>query len=700
MNKKIITTIAVALAIVSGVLAIYAKQREGTNNWASNKQILVNPKKCVIVIGEKPNERVSLAAQELTDHLKLITGETIEITSTPVEGHYTFYVGIAPDCDNEELKPEEARQDRGIKATYLYGDDSIGGKNPRYGSAFAVYMFLEDLGVRWVQPGKDGTLYPHSKNIVFNSGKYSWEQELVRRHIRMCFRNDQLGVENDFYTLEEFKKHNEEENDWRRRMRLGSNVEFGYGHAFTKWWDKYGKTNPEFFALSTRGTRAPVGGEKRADRIKMCVSSTGLVDKIIEEWQEKGMPQYLNVIENDSRDFCVCENCLALDVLLPGEEDLNINDRHMTDRYIYFTNAVQRKARELRPDVHSIFYAYSRYHIPPRREKLEDSIVVFFLPNLMVTHEESHDYYKKWKEANTQIAYLRPNDMNQDTGLPMGFEKFMFEKWEIANQYLTIRGTDYDTKYGFWQTSGITNYVMSKAFNDPNAKFSELEDEYCSAYGAAADDIKSYYAYWRENMWEGRAMQKKDLIQAITPGVKLFRTKQLMCVDLLYNDADFDKTDTILALAAAKALQGGRDYNKLNPKDREKYVTPEQLHLIKKLQLSNQHARLVFHTVNLNRLGSEAPLKERLEAAQRLADFRTTHKYDLDIAWFKLPGIEEGADDATGTQLLQSNDQQGDYEQKIARGKKLVEARNKYAPVINGEKTIETIEVDDGVDDV
>ena len=378
MKKKIVTTIAVALAIVgASVFTIYAKQSKNANNWASSKQIVVNPKKCVIVVGEEPNEQVSLAARELTDHLKLITGETIKITSTPLEGNYTFYVGIAPDYDNEALKPEEAKQVRGSKATYLYGDDSIGDKKPRYGSAFAVYMFLEDLGVRWVQPGRDGTLYPHSKNIVFDSGNYSWEQELVKRHIRMCFRNDQVDVKHDFYTLEEFKKHNEKELDWRRRMRLGSHINFGYGHSFTKWWEKYGKTNPEFFALSDKGTRAPVGGEKRANRIKMCCSSTALVDKIIEEWQEKGMPQYLNVIENDSRNFCVCEECLALDVVLPGEEELNINDRHMTDRYVYFTNAVQRKARELRPDVHTLFYAYSRYHFPPRREKLEDNIIVF-----------------------------------------------------------------------------------------------------------------------------------------------------------------------------------------------------------------------------------------------------------------------------------------------------------------------------------
>lgn len=698
MKKNIITALVVAVAIV-GVFIIYAMQSKDVNNVGFCKQIVVDPNKCVIVVGEEPSEQVSLAARELTDHLKLITGENIEITSTPVKGKYAFYVGIAPDYDNEALKPEEARQKRESKATYLYGDDSIVGKRPRYGSAFAVYMFLEDLGVRWVQPSGEGTLYPHSKDIVFDSGNYSWAQELVQRHIRMCFRSDEVDVEHDFYTREEFKKHSEEEVDWLRRMRLGGHIHFGYGHAFTKWWEKYGKTNPEFFALTTKGTRAPIGGDKRGNRVKMCCSSTAMVDKIIEEWQKNGMPKYLNVIENDSRDFCVCEGCLALDVVLPGEEELDINDRVLTDRYVYFTNAVQRKARELRPDVHALFYAYSRYHFPPRREKLEDSIIVFFLPNLMVTHEESHDYYQKWKDANAQIVYLRPNDLNQDTGLPMGFEKFMFEKFKIANQYFTLRGTDYDANYGFWPTTGITNYVMSKAFDDPETTFAALEAEYCAAFGAAADDVKSYYAYWRENMWEGRAMEKKDLIFCITPGVKLFRSKQLMSVDLLYSDADFDNTDAILAQAVAKALLEDKDYDDLRPKDKSKYITPEQLRLIKQLQLSNQHSRLAFQAINLNRLGSEAPLNERLEATQRLVDFRTSHKDDLDICWFKLPEIEEGADDASGTKLLRSNDHQGDYEQKIARGNKLVEARRKYASVINGEKTLESIEMDDGVDD-
>lgn len=698
MKKNITTAIIVAVAIV-GVLIIYSIQSKDAYSVGFCKQIVVDPNKCVIVVGEEPSEQASLAARELTDHLKLITGENIEITSTPVKGNYAFYVGIAPDYDNEALKPEEARQKRESKATYLYGDDSIVGKKPRYGSVFAVYMFLEDLGVRWVHPSGSGTLYPHSKDIVFDSGNYSWAQELVKRHIRMCFRSDEVDVEHDFYTREEFKKHNEEEVDWRRRMRLGGHIYFGYGHAFTKWWEKYGKTNPEFFALTNKGTRAPIGGDKRGNRVKMCCSSKALVDKIIEDWQKNGMPKYLNVIENDSRDFCICEGCLALDVVLPGEEELDINDRVLTDRYVYFTNAVQRKARELRPDVHALFYAYSRYHFPPRREKLEDSIIVLFLPNLMVTHKESHDYYQNWKDANAQIVYLRPNDLNQDTGLPMGFEMFMFEKFKIANQYFTLSGTDYDTSYGFWPTTGITNYVMSKAFDDPETTFAALEAEYCAAFGAAADDVKSYYAYWRKNMWEGRVMEKKDLIYCITPGVKLFRSKLLLSIDLLYSDADFDNTDAILAHAVAKALQEDKDYDDLRPKDKSKYITPEQLRLIKQLQLSNQHSRLAFQAINLNRLGSEAPLSERLEATQKLVDFRTSHKDDLDICWFKLPEIEEGADDASGTKLLRSNDHQGDYEQKIARGNKLVEARRKYASVINGEKTLESIEMDDGVDD-
>ena len=37
-------------------------------------------------------------------------------------------------------------------------------------------------------------------------------------------------------------------------------------------------------------------------------------------------------------------------------------------------------------------------------------------------------------------------------------------------------------------------------------------DEYCSAYGAAAPEVKEYYAYFRKNIWENRLLPNKNYI--------------------------------------------------------------------------------------------------------------------------------------------------------------------------------------------
>ncbi|OAM88161.1 DUF4838 domain-containing protein [Termitidicoccus mucosus] len=624
---------------------------------AAEKNITVDFERCMIVIPNKRNEVVKYAIDELAAHIKLISGVDVPIAKKAEKGKFPIYVGIQFPDDKTEFKTEEARwvltPNKGI---YLYGRDKIGGKKEAIktykdaalssgteaGTLFAVYEFLENvLGIRWVEPGPKGTACTPAKSFSYTPSAGSYKPQLIQRHMRAAYSENfrARAIADGFIPAdlqlsgEEFAQRQDDEQVWRRRMRMGRpTVNFTYGHAFTKWWDKYGHTHPEYFALNKNGKRAPMGA-KRADRIKMCVSNPALIKQIVDDHFATSKGLVINACENDSRDFCTCDNCKALDVVLPGEENLAIDDRMLTDRYVHFVNAVLREAKKRDPRMQVAFYFYSRYNEPPRREKLDDGTIIFLLPNLG-DQMDFNKYCDDWNKAGARIVFMRPNDLNQDTGLPHGFEEKMFSKLKIANNHFSLRGTDYDICYGFWPVSGVANYIMARGFYRPERSFENWNDEYCGVFGEASGDMKNYYAYWRQ-IWNKRIDANMELIQKLTgAGKLLLRTRISHLTDLLYDESDFDKTDAFLGNALKRNLTAWQ-------KDR-----------IENMQLANQHSRLKYRAMCANRLAATATVEEQKETAQALYDFRRRHRLDLNINWEQLIYLENRYEDNAGLMRL------------------------------------------------
>ncbi|MSU50358.1 MAG: hypothetical protein EXS37_14940 [Opitutus sp.] len=243
------------------------------------------------------------------------------------------------------------------------------------------------------------------------------------------------------------------------------------------------------------------------------------------------------------------------------------------------------------------------------------------------------DYYGAWKKANARETFLRPNDLCQDTGLPLGFEQHMFEKYRMADRVLSLRGTDYDTCWGFWPVSGNTDYIMARGFYRPERTFEEWDEEYCGTYGEAKSDIAAYYGYWRQ-VWNRRVMGNLGRINAMTENLKLLRNKMANLADLLYDEKDFDQTDAFLSSALRQNL------------------TPGERNRVETLALANRHNRLTFRATAANRVGSTASEISRKEATQTLYDFRRRHRLDLNIHWELLFYLENAFEDNAGFERL------------------------------------------------
>lgn len=598
----------------------------GIFSYAENFSV----KQPVIIAHGDSQPSVKFAAKELQKHLRLIVSMKISVRQELPGNHYPFYVGVKPPHQSDEiLAKEEARWLCTPNGTWIWGEDhsplkNIFHKENRTGTLFAVYDFLErQFGIRWLEPGDGGIIFKPMSELILISGEGKWIPELIQRHMRSGYGNLKYYHTNknkipEYFHLtdSEYLDRQQNINIWLKRQRMGNSTSFSYGHAFTQWWKLYGKEHPEYFAMQKDGVRRPEY-PARPDRSKICVSNPGAHAQIIANWQQNPV-EVINVCENDSGGYCRCPDCMKLDSPLPGE---NFGD-HLTDRYVWFANTVLDKARKIDPNVSTVMYAYSCYRLPPRREKVSPGGIIAFVPS-MLEIDRVGKMYTEWKNAGAVKLLLRPNDQHTNTGLPMGFEKQIFEHFQLGIKNGII-GTDYDTMHNYWPATGIADYILARAHIHPDRSFEYWENEYCSIYGEAGEAVKQYYRYWRHNIWEKRLTPNLPAIRE-RGRYGNFRRGLMWDINKYYRLEDFDKTDSILADAVSK-------------------VNGFEKKLLEKLQLANTHARLTF-------LAMTSFADNKLEAGKALFKFRKDNRDVLSFDWGTMMRLEKDFGDVSGIDM-------------------------------------------------
>ena len=591
----------------------------------------VDPGKAQIVVPENSTGIVKFAARELQRHLKMMTSREIPIVTKAAPGRYQFLFARPAGV---KLKPEEARWEVDREITRIYGDSNVGGKKidmsrilnsrSRTGDLSAVYAFLEEqLGFLFPAPGDRETFFKPSAHIKLKEGKFSWDPgRLVQREMRFDYgsfrRRTRENLKNmpAFYQKQFRKDYAEKDHEtslWLKKQRQGRSFTYGYGHAFTRWWQLYGKTNPEFFAM-VNGVRKP---RTTPATVKMCVSNPKLVQKIVELWKnKKPRPAYINVCENDGGYYCECEECRKLDITPPGAAGWQSN---LTDRYLYFANAVAREARKIDPNVKITFYAYSVYRYPPRKFRVEPNIIIGFVPS-MLEIEDVQKQYEEWRKMGATLMFQRPNDQHINIGLPMGLEKRLFDHFQVGYKNGII-GTDYDSIHRFWDATGIADYILARAHIYPERTFEEHFNEYCSTFGAAAPEVKSYFEYWRKEIFENRLLKNKDAIRE-KGRYGNFRRGLMWDCHKYYFERDFDVTGQILERGLKRQLSS-REKSRLG-----------------KLFLANFHARLTWRAMT-----GSGP--EKLQRAKDLLRFRINNWNRLNMSFYNIYDVESEYGDVT-----------------------------------------------------
>jgi hypothetical protein len=614
-----------------------------------------------IVVADPVDDVRRFAASELQSHLRLITGREIAILEGGLDCKRCFLVGARAPDDTEPLLEEEARYHVTDKTVYLYGNDRIqvSGAQPwdavvagsamrvnRVGTVFSVYLFLEQqLGVRWLEPGTEGIVAPPQRQLRLPLAANRWQSPFVyQRNMRSyAWRR---AHEPAVYLPEAFEitqQQGQEKRDeldlWLRRMRMGARNHLNYGHAFHDWWAPRGKTHPEYFALNGSGVRGPIQLDQ-PDRVKMCVSNAAFVQQIVDDWLEdrKRAPlsyPALCVAQNDgggggAAEYCHCDVCQALDV---RHEDEAFG-KHLTDRYMHLANQALRTARRVVPDALVTAYAYSVTEAPPRREHLEDGIVLQFVTSMAASQAETAATYEGWRQMGAKEFMFRPNDLCIELGLPLGHAKRIWAHQKQAVGF-GAKGTDHDSIYGLWTgISGLTYYVLARSHIEPERPFDYWVQEYAKAFGAARPEVEAYLAHWHRK-FDDTILPANSNVRA-DGGRGFLRWNGMADVSsrigTFYYESDFNITDSLLTRGLEQQLSAG-----------------ERLRL-ERLKLGNQHNRLTFEAMEAVNRADTAAVRDKASA---LLAFRVEAREKLRMNWRTLFSTQHRMGDATGiTSLL------------------------------------------------
>lgn len=576
-------------------------------------------------------ETLKYAARELAEHYELATGTPLPILKDgqkSADGVFEFRLRSAEK--ETELPIQHAWIECDENCYAITGND----EGISTGTLFAVYDWLDSaLGVRWMWPGSAGTYVPECEVIHFREGKYENGPRL-----KMAEWRDSSDFRELWPTMDGAKSFLADQRVWLKRNRFFNNQAVQrYGHAFTTWWDKYGKEHPEWFQMLPDGTRRPDPTYCRGvgAYITLCVSNQELVRKIVQEWlanPERAVIPRINLNENDSWGRCTCDECLAMDdsdippevrraacleKFQKGDEGWVRELGSVTARYMKFALAVLAEADRVAPELHAELTSaiYANYSLAPDM-KLSDRICLRYCPPIMFpwTPAKVERYCREWKAwAKTGVCLMmRPNFLLDGHNFPVNYARQFRECFTFAYENNMI-GFDFDSLSGQFAAQSFVTYAVARLNCHPELTIEEMEDEFCAGFGAAADEIKAYVERQAE----------------ITDGAyRIYREAGLNLRSNAPEDGDYSRfhmagqylfTDEIFAelynrLAAAELKVGDDDDSRQR---------------IDWMRLGLDHARLIAKAQLAYEYYQESgDLVPFGEAMVKLDRFRALHEYD------------------------------------------------------------------------
>lgn len=481
MDKFIFTALILLVACASSTRAAASENNLGSYIVKSGKAV------CTIVMPDDATPSEKRAARELQDYIAQITGA--QLPQFP-ESVYSVETGPFVSIGRTKLSSKYVTDDQlkalGEDGYRIFRKDGntffVGGR--KRGSLYAVYEFLESLGVRWYTP--DETIVPKSTDIKAPAKAI--------QYVPIIWYRDQYW--NNGFTPE-----------WRARMRINGNNgevkklpdDLGGSYAVMYGCHSYMvlvppsenfAKHPEWFALTEDGNRSE--GE-------LCLTNTELrefvINKVLVDLKASPIPigGYW-VSQNDgSMSACFCEKCTAERVAHGGKDRWSANT-------ISFTSYVADRVAKDFPGVHIKTLAYTYTRTAPDNMKASDHLLVEICGNFGPGDDPHSKLVKSWSKVAKNIEVYTYGGSNFGYWWPYP------NVWEVGMQIPWARDNGVRAFYiqgtALGKGSGLVDmkaYLSARLAWDPSRNVKKEMKDFCKGFYGPAGKYVIEYLDWYSN---------------------------------------------------------------------------------------------------------------------------------------------------------------------------------------------------------
>lgn len=575
-----------------------------------------------IVVADSASEIAKYAAGELQFHVEKATGVRLpllrESDAALQQFPHGLYIGATLAAEKRGIRPpDQSLEGYRIQSVdnnlYIVGEETelspgwwviLGPGTAGRGTLYGVNRLLnKHLGVRWLWQGETGIYVPK---------RDSW----VLPEVHEEGRPDLL------FSIWYHSSYNEEISTFLQRHCFSRAHMPPVGHTFQNWWKEYGESHPDWFMLNSEGKRGPNAGDTVAP---MCVSNPELHRFIVEQkWDGKA---WLTLGEVDRVDACQCERCQSWDVKVP---ETPADSRNYSDRYGRFWQEVYKLARVRNPDVRiSVFFYWQTFPAPAGTLELNDRFFGMFVPwsgkNMWFPMPDAElDKVKKqwqgWSQTGAQMAYWS-NCMHGGYALPFLSTRQVGDFIHFINSHGNV-GFFGDSYFSNFATKGPMIYLHMRLFQEPELTVEAVLQEYYSAFGPAAQEVREYFDYWE--VFSERVVNEHNW--------PVWGFAQVVRAPRIYTTAVFQPANEILQRAEQK-LQQADD--------------AEFAERVNVLQMGLEHAQLCMQFISSLdngrvRLDDRQKFLASQQAYQRLQDLRKKNAHLPFADLTKIASLEKG----------------------------------------------------------
>jgi hypothetical protein len=441
---------------------------------------------CPIVIAEHAPASEVYAAQELQRYIEQITSVQLPIVRDSVPatsreillGDNSHLRRLGINIDFAGLGAEGSVV-RTVKHNLI-----LAGGRPR-GTLYAVYSLLEDdLGVRWFTP--ELQVVPKTNRIVFAKLDRTLRPALEYREVfwTEMMRNADFAARHrlngEHYGLTE--KHG------GRAV-----VYFPFVHSFDSLIPRelYAE-HPEYFPL--------INGKRVDGYVQRCLSNPDVIKMGIarvRQWiQEHPEATIISVSQNDTGNWCRCDNCRALDE----------QEGSPAASLIRFVNTIAENIEHDYPRIKIDTLAYQYTRKPPRTLRPRPNVIIrlcsieccFAHPLATCTSAENRrfrDDIIAWQPVATQLYIwdYTPNFGHYQQPFPN------FAALQPNVQFFVrhgVTGLFEQGNYsggGFGELGPLRAYLLAKLLWNPETDLERHKTEFLNAYyGKSAGSMREY----------------------------------------------------------------------------------------------------------------------------------------------------------------------------------------------------------------